>query len=134
MSHPPYPSDLNDEEWAIIVPLLPPPGEGGKPQTIERREVMDAIFYVLKGGITWRMMPHEFPNWSTVYNLFRDWRRMGLWETINTALREKVRLQAKREPTPSAAIIDSQSSKTSEKGGSGAMMPVRKSKGASATL
>ena len=134
MSRKPYPSDLSDEEWVIIAPLLPAPGEGGKPQTIDRREVLNAIFYVLKGGISWRMMPHEFPNWSTVYNLFRDWRKMGLWETINTVLREKVRIKAKREPTPSAAIIDSQSTKTSEKGRSVAMMRVRKSKGASAIL
>jgi putative transposase len=102
----PYPSDMSDEEWALLAPLMPPPLPGGKPQSIDRREVVNAIFYVLRNGCGWRALPHDFPNWSTVNNLFRDWRKSGLWARINKTLREEVRRRDGREPTPSAAIID----------------------------
>jgi putative transposase len=112
-----YPSDLSDEEWAILEPLIPPAKSGGKPRTTEMREVMNAIFYVNKSGGQWRMLPHEFPKWQTVYFYYNTWRKSGQWSAWNAVLREKVRRAEGREASPSAAIIDSQSVKTTQKGG-----------------
>src|SRR5260221_525955 len=91
MSRQGYPSDLSDEEWAILGPLIPPAKPGGKPRTTDMREVLNGIFYVNKGGIQWRMLPHEFPKWQTVYYYFNTWRKAGLWAQWNGLLREKVR-------------------------------------------
>jgi len=130
---PRYPSDLSDQEWALLEPLLPPAKLGGRPRSVDLREVLNALFYLDRTGCQWRALPKDFPPWPTVWTYFRQWRLDGTWQRIHTALREQVRVAAGREPTPSAAIIDSQSVKTSQKGGGAAMTAARRSRGASGT-
>lgn len=112
-----YPSDLSDCEWAILAPLLPPPKPGGRARSVDLRVILDGIFYVLRSGGQWRLLPREDGPWSTVYGYFRAWRLDGTWERVHTTLRERLRQQLGRQPTPSAAIMDSQSVKPPERGG-----------------
>lgn len=115
-----YPTDLTDEQWAIMAPLLPQAkteGRTGRPREYDYREIVNGIFYVLRTGCTWDMMPHDLPPWHTCYHYFSVWRRDETWLKIHEALREKVRVAAGREASPSAAVMDSQSVKTAEKGG-----------------
>jgi putative transposase len=109
-----YPSDLTDPEWILFEPLIPPAKLGGRHRTVDMREVVNGMFYVLRSGCAWRMLPHEFPPWQTVYGYFNQWRKDGIWEQMNDALRDAVRLEAGRDAQPSAAILDSQSVKTTE--------------------
>jgi transposase len=112
-----YQTDLTDAEWRVIAPHLPMPCAKGRPRAWPLREILNAIFYVMRGGITWRLLPSDFPPWNTVYRWFAAWRDTCLFEMINHALVMVDRELAGREASPSAAIIDSQSVKTTEAGG-----------------
>ncbi len=112
-----YPSDLTDDEWHLIQPLIPKPKRGGRPIKHTRRMILKAIFYLNRSGCQWSMLPKDFPPKSTVFDYFSAWRKSGLWEQLNHRLRGKVRGAEARQPSPTAAILDSQSVKGAEQGG-----------------
>src|SRR5712691_6598709 len=115
-----YPSDLTDEQWAIVEPLLPPAKpspRGGRPPQVDMREVLNTLFSLNRSGCQWDMLPHDVLPKSTVYDYFAQWRYDGTWAKVVKALRERTRVAAGREATPSAACIESQSVKTTEMGG-----------------
>ncbi len=111
-----YPTDLNDTQWLKIRPYVPAEAKTGRPREHSWRMILNGIFYLLQSGCSWRMLPRDLPPWQTVYHYFRLWRQDGTWERLNRLLREKVRLQFGKKRQPSAAILDSQSAKTSEGG------------------
>ena len=114
MNRKPYPTDLTDEEWAILAPLIPPAKPGGRPREVDMREILNGLLYLLRTGCAWRMIPHDLPPWQTLYEYFAQWRDDGTWERLNGVLRVQVRQQVGKEAEPSAGIIDSQSVKTTE--------------------
>ena len=113
-----YLTDLTDAQWGLLESLLPPDIPRGHPRTADLREVVYGILYVLRGGISWRMMPHDLPPWRTAFHYFRTWRREGTWQRGHETLRSQTRQPEGRRASPSAAIIDSQSVRTTEKGAS----------------
>ncbi|MCX7841367.1 MAG: IS5 family transposase, partial [Anaerolineae bacterium] len=113
MRRKPYPSDLSDEEWAKLQPLLPS-SKRGAPRRVNLREVINALRYLARTGCQWRMLPHDLPSWETVYYYFSQWRDDGTWERLNCELRIQVRLSVGKDPEPTAAILDSQSVKATE--------------------
>ena len=121
MNRKPYATDLSDEQWECLAPLLPQSRsgtrQGGRPST-DLREVVNALFYHLRGGLAWRLMPHDFPPWQTVYGYFRAWRESGIWERVPARLREECRLRAGAPPTPETLRVDSQTVQTTHRGGS----------------
>jgi transposase len=126
-----YSTDLSDKEWDLIKHLVPEVKPGGRPEKYPKREILNSIFYIVRGGCAWRLMPHDLPPWQIVYQYFWRWRRDGTWQRMHDLLRGDVRVAAGKRRQPSAGIIDSQSVKTTEKGGSAALMSTNRSKAAS---
>jgi putative transposase len=133
----PYPSDLTDQEWTVLEPLLPKPksgtARGGRPQQYPTREVVNGVRYVLRTGCAWRLLPHDLPSWATTYHYFRRWKNDGTWQRVHDRLRGEVRAADGRQRQPSAAVLDSQSVKTTERGACVVTTPAKRSVAASAT-
>ena len=128
-----YPSDLTDEQWQLIKPMIPPELPGGRTRSVDMREVFNGIQYLLRTGCAWRQLPHDLPPWGTVHYYCRRFRRDGTWQRIHDSLRQRVRVAAGRDAQPSAAVVDAQSVRTTEKGGSMGSTRARKLKAASDT-
>jgi transposase len=129
----PYPSDLSDREWSQVERFIPAPKPGGRPAKYERREVVNALLYIDRTGCQWRSLPHDFPPWDSVYWYFRIWKKDGTLDRLHDGLRGDLRQAEGRQRQPSAAVLDSQSVKTTEKGGRRGTTAVRRSPAASGT-
>src|SRR5262252_4806959 len=116
MNIPSLPCDLTDAEWALLEPLLPANREG-RPPIWPRRSLLNALFYLLRTGCAWRLLPPHYPPWKSVYSTFRTWRMAGTWQSLHAAVRELLRKEEGRQECPSRALIDSQSVKTTDRGG-----------------
>jgi len=128
-----YPTDLTDAQWRIIEKRIPAAQPGGRPRSVDVREVVNGILYLVRTGCSWRQLPHDFPPWGTVHYYYRCFRLSGVWQKIHDALRDKVRVAHERKISPSAAIVDSQTVKTTEKGGHAGTTRARRSTAASGT-
>jgi len=132
-----YPTDLTDSEWELVKPFILSKwvkGKNGREPHVDKREVVNAIFYVLRTGCAWRMLPHDFPEWETVYGYFKLWEKSGIVEKLHDFLREEVRKKAGKKALPTVGIADSQSVKTTEKGGMMDMMEGRRSQAGNVIL
>lgn len=129
-----YDSDVSDAQWSVLEAHVKQKKRRGPKSRVDMRRVVNGIFYRLRTGCQWRMLPKEYGRWEVVYGYWYRWSRNGLWERLNTLLREQLRRKAGKEAEPTAAIIDSQSVKTAQKGGSAVTMQARKSRAASGTL
>ncbi len=123
-----YESDLTDKEWDIVKVFLPPPADDGRPRKYDFREIVNGIFYISKTGGQWRQLPKDFPKWKSVYGYFREWSNKGIWENINQELVKFSRVSMGKKEMPTVAIVDSQSVKTTKKGGLEDMTVASKSK------
>jgi putative transposase len=128
-----YPTDLTDRQWAQVCRVIPAPKPGGRPATYDRREITNALLYITRAGCPWRMMPKDLPPWRIVYWYFMLWKKDGTFDRLNDLLRGDLRRAHGRDRRPSAAILDSQSVRTTEKGGRTGTTPVRASTAASGT-
>lgn len=128
-----YPTDLTGPQWAQVSRFIPAPKRGGRPAKYDRREIANALMYVVRTGCQWRAMPHDLPPWRIVYWYFMAWKKDGTLDRLHDELRGDLRRAEGRQRQPSAAVLDSQSSKTTEKGGLAATTPVRRSPAASGT-
>ena len=129
MSKPRYATDLSDAQWAWVEPLLPRHGGNGgrgRPPKYPRRRLLEAMLYLERTGCQWRNLPHDFPPWNSVWELYWRWREAGVLQAMHAALRDQCRAQAGRPAAPSAAILDSQSVQTTEKGDLAGLMPARR--------
>lgn len=121
-----YPTDMTDAQWEGIARLIPPAKEGGRPREVNMRSLINGIFYLVRTGCAWRMLPKEYPPWQTVYYYFARFKKDGTWQCLHGLLRTRVRHKSGKHKQPTAAILDSQSVKTTEKGGFTAMMRARR--------
>lgn len=128
-----YQTDMTHAQWAQVQRFIPAPKPGGRPAKYARREIINAILYLVRSGCQWRMLPHEFPPWKSVYGYFAAWKKDGTLDRLHDELRGDLRRAEGKQRQPTAAILDSQSVKTTEKGGSTAMTVVRRSTAASGT-
>ncbi len=134
MAHIPYPTDLTDEQWLLLAPLLPPAKPGGRPRCVDLREIVNALLYLVRTGCPWRSLPHDLPPWGTVWTYFRQWRDDGTLDRLHEELRTQVRIAAGHDPHPSAGCLDSKSVKTTEKGDRAAMTLASRFRDANAIL